>query len=182
MLFRQNLKRFRQDLKRGRQKRQSSTRRAWRRFVPFFLYISPKSRTFAEKLREHVLHRHHHRHDDLSDHRHLASHRHQDRIPLGHASLDHLPIHRHWLLRVSALHREHLHIVLPGCLRSLCPVGYRLTLRPEATRGEGLVPHEPQASPGVQRRLTPKASPVALPVRRGRAGWQAGCSGRRCRR
>ena len=91
-----------------------------------------------------VFHWYHYRRTDISDHRYLASYRHQNGVLLGHKALDYLLDYRTELHRGCAVYRQCLLVGLPGCVWCLGTLGHRRALRTETTRRERLVSQEPQ--------------------------------------
>ena len=78
-----------------------------------------------EIIEQDVFHRNIHCHLHILDHRHLASHCHQDGVLLGYTPLDCVFASRLGGHRGSFVYREHSHLSRCGRVRSLGPMGNR---------------------------------------------------------
>jgi len=121
----------------------------------FLLYLCTRIANQWTEKKHYVLHRHHHCYYDLSHDRRMASYRHQDGILLGHTTLGSLSRSRTLLLHSGSLRREHLSIIVLGCVRSLIALGHWRTFCTKEESRKGLVSHESETEERILNKKNP---------------------------
>ena len=100
--------------------------------------------SFSPQFIKNVLYWNYHSHHDLFHYWHLAPHRYQDGVLLGHTSLDYLSAYWYQLLCGSTFHQKRLSLIVPRCVWRFRSLGDWRTVLTEKTRGKGVVSDEPE--------------------------------------